>query len=111
MNYSRRIATKPVYRRQCLELWLASNSKIYSTALGWRTARLSRTLAALIRPIARAWKHLVRDIVGAAKVYQGGASELLHLTLDEKLKAGAEESLKRLFPRFKEADCRVPYKS
>jgi hypothetical protein len=48
--------------------------------------------------------NLVRDIVAAAKVYQGGASELLHLTLDEKLKAGAEESLKRLFPRFKEAD-------
>jgi hypothetical protein len=48
--------------------------------------------------------HLIRDIVGAAKVYQGGASELLHLTLDEKLKAGAAESLKRLFPRFKEAD-------
>jgi len=47
---------------------------------------------------------LVRDIVGAAKVYQGGASELLDSTLDEKLKAGAEESLKRLFPRFKEAD-------
>lgn len=47
---------------------------------------------------------LVRDIVSAAKVYQGGGSELLHLTLDEKLKAGAEESLKRLFPRFKDAD-------
>lgn len=47
---------------------------------------------------------LVREIVGAAKVFQGGGSELLHLTLDEKLKNGAEESLKRLFPRFKEAD-------
>jgi hypothetical protein len=47
---------------------------------------------------------LVREIVSAAKVYQGGASELLQLTLDEKLKTGAEESLKRLFPRFKEAD-------
>jgi hypothetical protein len=48
--------------------------------------------------------NLVRDIVGAAKVYQGGASELLDSTIEEKLKAGAEESLKRLFPRFKEAD-------
>lgn len=48
--------------------------------------------------------NLVRDIVGAAKLYQGGASELLDSTLEEKLKAGAEESLKRLFPRFKEAD-------
>lgn len=47
---------------------------------------------------------LVREIVSASKVYQGGASELLQLALDEKLKWGAEESLKRLFPRFKEAD-------
>lgn len=47
---------------------------------------------------------LVREIVAAGKAYQGGGSELLHLTLDEKLKNGAEESLKRLFPRFKEAD-------
>ncbi|MFL6387117.1 MAG: BREX system P-loop protein BrxC [Terriglobales bacterium] len=48
--------------------------------------------------------NLVRDIVGATKVYQGGASELFDPTIEEKLKVGAEESLKRLFPRFKEAD-------
>ena len=47
---------------------------------------------------------LVKEIVSASKVYQGGASELLQLALEEKLKWGAEESLKRLFPRFKEAD-------
>lgn len=47
---------------------------------------------------------LVKEIVSASKVYQGGASELLQLALDEKLKWGAEESLKRLFPRFKDAD-------
>lgn len=47
---------------------------------------------------------LVREIVAAAKAFQGGGSEFLQLTLDEKLKTGAEESLKRLFPRFKEAD-------
>jgi hypothetical protein len=47
---------------------------------------------------------LVTDIVGAAKVFQGGGNELLQLTLDEKIRAGAEASLVRLFPRFKEAD-------
>jgi hypothetical protein len=47
---------------------------------------------------------LAKEIVSASKVYQGGASELLQLALDEKLKWGAEESLKRLFPRFKDAD-------
>jgi hypothetical protein len=47
---------------------------------------------------------LVAEIVSGAKVFQGGGHELLQLTLDEKLRAGAEASLARLFPRFKEAD-------
>jgi hypothetical protein len=46
----------------------------------------------------------VADIVAAAKVFQGGGNELLQLSLEEKLRAGAEASLARLFPRFKEAD-------
>ena len=49
-------------------------------------------------------KDLVLEIVAGAKVFQGGGNELLQLTLDEKLKTGAEASLIRLFPRFKEAD-------
>lgn len=47
---------------------------------------------------------LVRDIVANAKVFQGGGSELIRITLDEKIKDGAADSLVRLFPRFKEAD-------
>ena len=47
---------------------------------------------------------LVAEIVSTAKVFQGGGNELLQLTLEEKLRAGAEASLARLFPRFKEAD-------
>ena len=47
---------------------------------------------------------LVKEIVANAKVFQGGGSELLQLTLEEKLREGAEASLIRLFPRFKEAD-------
>ena len=42
---------------------------------------------------------LVAEIVGAAKVYQGGGNELLHNTLEERIKAGADASLIRLFPR------------
>ncbi len=49
-------------------------------------------------------KDLVLEIVAGAKVFQGGGNELLQLTLEEKLKTGAEASLVRLFPRFKEAD-------
>jgi hypothetical protein len=47
---------------------------------------------------------LVAEIVSAAKVFQGGGNELLQLTLEEKLRAGSDASLARLFPRFKEAD-------
>lgn len=47
---------------------------------------------------------LVAEIVSGAKVFQGGGNELLQLTLEEKLRAGADASLARLFPRFKEAD-------
>ncbi|MBI1919696.1 MAG: BREX system P-loop protein BrxC [Geobacter sp.] len=48
---------------------------------------------------------LVRDIVAnATKVFQGGGSELLHLTLDERVKNAALDALVRMFPRFKDAD-------
>jgi hypothetical protein len=47
---------------------------------------------------------LVAEITSLAKVFQGGGNELLQLALDEKLRVGAETSLARLFPRFKEAD-------
>ncbi|MEW5880424.1 MAG: BREX system P-loop protein BrxC [Pseudomonadota bacterium] len=47
---------------------------------------------------------LVREIVANAKVFQGGGNEVIRLTLDEKLREAANDSLARLFPRFKEAD-------
>ena len=48
--------------------------------------------------------NLVKDIIANAKVYQGGGSELLQLSLEDKLREGATASLVRLYPRFKEAD-------
>ncbi len=47
---------------------------------------------------------LVAEIVGGTKVFQGGGNELLQLSLDEKIRAGADAALARLFPRFREAD-------
>lgn len=47
---------------------------------------------------------LVREIVANAKVFQGGGSELLQATLQERLEEGAKASIVRLFPRFQEAD-------
>jgi hypothetical protein len=47
---------------------------------------------------------LIRGVVANARVFQGGGSEVLLASLDERIKAATEASLVRLFPRFKEAD-------
>jgi type II secretory pathway predicted ATPase ExeA len=47
---------------------------------------------------------LVAEITANAKVFQGGGSELLEITLFERIKNGADAALVRLFPRFGEAD-------
>lgn len=47
---------------------------------------------------------LVREIIANAKLFQGGGSEILLASLDERIRAASEASLVRLFPRFKEAD-------
>jgi hypothetical protein len=50
---------------------------------------------------------IVREVIRAAKVLQGGGSEIFGDGLAEKLNAGAEASLARLFPRFDEGDHRA----
>jgi len=47
---------------------------------------------------------LIRDVVANAKVFQGGGSEVLLTSLDERIKTATEASLVRMFPRFKDAD-------
>ncbi len=47
---------------------------------------------------------LLRQIVAGARVFQGGGSELPQLTLEDRLREAANDSLVRLFPRFNEAD-------
>jgi hypothetical protein len=47
---------------------------------------------------------LIRDIVAAATVYQGGGNEVYALTLEDKLRDVGNDALVRLFPRFKDAD-------
>ena len=47
---------------------------------------------------------IVRDVIDRAKVFQGGGSERLELTLVTKVEAAAQASLDRLFPSFKDAD-------
>lgn len=47
---------------------------------------------------------LIRDVVANAKVFQGGGSEVLLTSLDERIKSATDAALVRMFPRFKEAD-------
>lgn len=47
---------------------------------------------------------LLVQIVAGARVFQGGGSELPQLTLEDRLREAANDSLVRLFPRFNEAD-------
>ena len=47
---------------------------------------------------------LIKEIVGGTKVFQGGGSEVMSATVEEKIRAAANDALVRLFPRFKEAD-------
>ena len=45
-----------------------------------------------------------KQVVANAKVFQGGGSELLQATLEERVREATTAALVRLFPRFKEAD-------
>ena len=50
---------------------------------------------------------IVGEVIRAAKVWQGGASEVFGESLAEKIRAGTESSLARLFWRFDEGDHRA----
>lgn len=50
---------------------------------------------------------IVREVVRAAKLFQGGGSEVFGDGLAEKIQTGTEASLARLFPRFQEGDHRA----
>lgn len=47
---------------------------------------------------------IIRQIVDSAKAFQGGGTECFELTVRDKVQAGAEASLDRLFPNFRDAD-------
>ncbi|MDK2881004.1 MAG: hypothetical protein PWQ99_779 [Clostridia bacterium] len=47
---------------------------------------------------------IIRDVINAARVFQGGGQERFEFSIKEKVLAAAEASLDRLFPNFREAD-------
>ena len=50
---------------------------------------------------------IVREVIRAATVLQGGGTEIFGEGLGEKIRTGAESSLARLFPRFDDGDHRA----
>lgn len=50
------------------------------------------------------YETLIGEIVGKARVFQGGGSELAYNNLDAKIRKSVEASLDRQFPRFADAD-------
>ncbi len=47
---------------------------------------------------------IIRELIGSAKVFKGGGTEVINIDLVEKIKSAASDSLDRLFPSFKDAD-------
>ena len=47
---------------------------------------------------------LVKQIITNAKVFQGGGTEVLQVTLEDRIRSAAEAALIRLFPEFSKAD-------
>lgn len=56
------------------------------------------------RDAERNLEQIIKDVLGAAKAFKGGGTELHALELVDKVQDGAADSLSRLFPRFAEAD-------
>lgn len=47
---------------------------------------------------------LIAEVVANAKVFQGGGSEIMLASLEDRIRQAADDALVRLFPRFGEAD-------
>ncbi|MBC7342616.1 MAG: BREX system P-loop protein BrxC, partial [Clostridia bacterium] len=47
---------------------------------------------------------IIREVINAAKVFQGGGQERVEHSLEERIREAAEASLDRLFREFREAD-------
>jgi hypothetical protein len=60
-----------------------------------------------LRTAERSRDEIVREIIHAAKVIQGGGNEVYGEDLREKIEAGTKDSLARLFTRFDEGDHRA----
>ncbi|MGA8597484.1 MAG: BREX system P-loop protein BrxC [Bryobacteraceae bacterium] len=83
----------------------AEQTLIARQSISGETAEQARqSMNVRLTEAKRTRDELISEIVGNARVFKGGGNELLQLTVDERLKTGAEDALARLFPRFKEAD-------
>lgn len=61
-------------------------------------------MATRMKTAESARDRIIRDVINAAKVLKGGGNEVMGIDLVEKVRSAAEDSLDRLFPRFKDGD-------
>lgn len=62
------------------------------------------SMATRLSEAERTRKHLINQIIGGAKVFKGGGTELIQISLTDKVREGASDALDRMFPRFSDAD-------
>ena len=81
--------------------WVIDTKGVPSTAEGQEARESMQSRLARAEDLR---DDLTREIVASARVYQGGGTEVFGETLRDKIKAAADASLSRLFPRFHEGD-------
>jgi len=81
--------------------WTLENKGVPATREG-DEARAS--MATRRSDAERLRKALVNQIIDGAKVFKGGGTELIQISLNDKVREGANDALDRLFPRFSDAD-------
>ena len=62
------------------------------------------SMATRLSDAERLRKLFVRQIIDGAKVFKGGGTELIQISLNDKVREGANDALDRLFPRFNDAN-------
>jgi hypothetical protein len=62
------------------------------------------SMATRLSDAERMRKSLIGQIIDGAKVFKGGGAEIIQVSLNDKVREGADDALDRLFPRFNDAD-------
>jgi hypothetical protein len=98
-------ASAPELEEQILREEAASSTISFKGVPSTREGEEARaSLVTRLSDAERQRKHLVSQIIEGAKVFKGGGTELIQISLNDKVREGANDALDRLFPRFNDAN-------